>query len=106
MGKVQSEFLLSLSNILLYGFLWYNTYMSTQAIQVSMDKELLKRIDRDPEVKERGRSAFIRSAVELYLRAKERREIDAAIERAYEGCADGMLDEATELVEAQEWPAE
>ncbi|HXV61721.1 MAG TPA: ribbon-helix-helix protein, CopG family [Vicinamibacteria bacterium] len=71
-----------------------------------MDKELLKRIDRDPEVRQRGRSAFIRSAVELYLRTKRRREIDAEIERAYEGHAKQMLDEVAELVGAQEWPVD
>lgn len=86
--------------------LWYGMYMPTQAIQVSMDQELLKRIDRDPEVKKTGRSAFIRSAVELYLKAKQRRRIDAEIGRAYEGCADRMLDEVAELVEAQEWPGD
>lgn len=81
-------------------------YMPSQAIQVSMDKELLKRIDRDPEVRQRGRSAFIRSAVELYLRTKRRRQIDAEIERAYEGHAKQMLDEVSELVGAQEWPVD
>lgn len=78
--------------------------MSMQAIQVSMDEELLKRIDREPEVQERGRSAFIRSAVRLYLEAKRRREIDDEIRRAYEGCADEMLDEIADLVNAQAWP--
>lgn len=89
-----------------HSLLWYDKYMASQAIQVSMDKELLKRIDRDPEVKERGRSAFIRSAVELYLRAKRRREIDAEIERAYDGRAEEMLAEVAELVGAQEWPGD
>jgi metal-responsive CopG/Arc/MetJ family transcriptional regulator len=80
--------------------------MESKAIQISMDEALLKRIDRDPEVKKRGRSAFIRSAVELYLKAKRRREVDAEIARAYEGSADDMLDEISELVGAQEWPGE
>ena len=84
--------------------MWYNTNMPMQAIQVSMDEDLLKRIDRDPEVHERGRSAFIRSAIEVYLKAKRRREIDDEISRAYEGCADDMLDELADLVGAQSWP--
>lgn len=80
--------------------------MESKAIQISMDKALLKRIDRDPEVKKRGRSAFIRSAVELYLKAKRRREIDAEIERAYDRSADDMLDEVADLVGVQEWPGD
>ena len=69
-----------------------------------MDTELLDRIDQDPEVQERGRSAFIRSAVELYLTAKRRRTIDERITRAYQGQADAMLDEIADLMGDQAWP--
>ena len=78
--------------------------MPMQAIQVSIDQELLKRIDREPEVTERGRSAFIRSAIQLYLKAKRRHEIDDEISRAYEGCADEMLEEVADFVSTQAWP--
>jgi len=78
--------------------------MAVRAVQVSIDEALLKRIERDPEAREHGRSAFIRSAVELYLQAKKRREIDDSIRRAYAGQADDMLDEIAELMEAQTWP--
>lgn len=71
-----------------------------------MDAKLLQRIDRDPEVRERGRSAFIRSAVETYLRARRRRETDARIESAYGGRADELLEEVADLVGVQEWPPE
>lgn len=84
--------------------MWYTANMAMQAIQVSMDEDLLKRIDEEPEVQERGRSAFIRSAVQLYLKAKRRHEIDDEIRRAYEGCADEMLDEVAGLVGSQAWP--
>lgn len=86
--------------------LWYHSNMAMQAIQVSMDEDLLKRIDEDPEVQELGRSAFIRSAIRLYLKAKRRREIDDEIGRVYEGCADEMLDEVSDLVADQAWPKE
>jgi metal-responsive CopG/Arc/MetJ family transcriptional regulator len=43
--------------------------MPSQPVQVFIESSLLKRIDMDPETKKRGRSAFIRSAVELYLKA-------------------------------------
>jgi metal-responsive CopG/Arc/MetJ family transcriptional regulator len=46
--------------------------MAAKPVQVSLDQELLRRIDRDPEARKLGRSAFIRNAVSTYLRAKER----------------------------------
>ena len=78
--------------------------MPARPVQVSMDTELLRRIDADPEVRERGRSMFIRSAVEMYLRAKRRREIDAQITSAYAERADELLEEVVDLTGAQEWP--
>ena len=47
---------------------------------------------------------FIRSAVEMYLRAKRRREIDAQITSAYAERADELLEEVVDLTGAQEWP--
>lgn len=79
--------------------------MPTRPIQVSIDIALLERIDADPETRERGRSAFLRSAAELYLSAKERRAIDDEIRRAYSGQADAMADEIAELLGEQEWPS-
>ena len=78
--------------------------MAARPIQISMDTDLLRRIDQEPEVRERGRSAFIRSAVELYLAAKQRRAIDDRIQRAYDGQADAMLDEIVDLMGDQAWP--
>ena len=78
--------------------------MAAKPIQISVDTDLLNRIDRDPEVRERGRSAFIRSAVELYLAAKRRRAVDRRIATAYQGRADEMLDEIDDLIGSQAWP--
>lgn len=78
--------------------------MVARPVQVSIDTDLLERIDADPEVRERGRSAFIRAAVRLYLAAKERRELEARITRAYDAAADAMFEEVSELIGAQEWP--
>ena len=69
-----------------------------------MDTELLRRVDADPEARERGRSAFIRSAVEMYLRARRRREIDSQIAGAYADSADDLLEEVADLLGGQEWP--
>ena len=51
--------------------MWYIANMPTKAVQVSIDVDLLGRIDKDPEARERGRSAFLRSAAETYLRRKK-----------------------------------
>ena len=78
--------------------------MPAKPVQVSIDTELLRRIDRDPETKASGRSAFIRSAVSSYLEAKRRKDVDAAIRAAYGGVADAMQAEVADLVDAQAWP--
>lgn len=78
--------------------------MTVKPVQISIDTELLRRIDADPETQEKGRSAVIRAAVQFYLTAKERRELEARIARAYAGQADAMLDEVADLILAQEWP--
>ena len=80
--------------------------MPVHAVQVSLDNELLKRIDADPEAKKKGRSAFIRDALRLYLRARERRKIDHEIRSAYGGKSDAMLAEIEGLLERQTWPDE
>ena len=71
-----------------------------------MDAELLRRIDADPEVRQRGRSVFVRSAIEMYLRVRQRREIDEQLRNAYAGHADELLHEISDLVDVQEGPPE
>ena len=78
--------------------------MAAKPVQISLDGELLRRIDRDPEAKKLGRSAFIRNAVSTYLQAKERREVDAAIRKAYGTKADDLVEEVEDLLGAQAWP--
>ena len=78
--------------------------MAAKPVQISVDEDLLREIDADPEARELGRSAFIRSAARLYLRAKKEREIDAQIRQAYAGEADAMLAEIHDLLEDQHWP--
>lgn len=80
--------------------------MPAKPVQISLDVELLDRIDADPEVRERGRSAFIRSAVRLYLEAKGRRDIERRLAEAYSGEADALLHEAEALMDRQSWPAD
>lgn len=78
--------------------------MSAKPVQISVETELLERIDRDPEARAKGRSAFIRSAVEIYLAAKERREIEERLARAYGGQDDAMLEEVVEFLSGQALP--
>ncbi len=78
--------------------------MPSRPVQVSIDTELLRRIDEDPETRESGRSAFVRSAVSSYLDAKRRQATDAAIRAAYGGAADEMQAEVSDLMDAQAWP--
>ena len=70
-----------------------------------LDEELLARIDEDPEAREKGRAAFIRAAVESYFSARERREIEASLARAYSGQADAMRAEVEDLLSAQAQPS-
>lgn len=78
--------------------------MPTKPVQISIDAQLLERIDADPETRARGRSAFVRAAVERYLEARTRRQIDEQIAAAYGGHADAMLEEIADLMDVQAWP--
>jgi metal-responsive CopG/Arc/MetJ family transcriptional regulator len=78
--------------------------MPAKAVQISIDLELLRRIDTDPETRKQGRSAFVRSAVSSYLAAKRRKAIDLAIGAAYGDAADAMEAEISGLLDAQAWP--
>jgi metal-responsive CopG/Arc/MetJ family transcriptional regulator len=86
--------------------LLYAAIMAAKPVQISLDRELLQRIDRDPEARSQGRSAFIRSAVEVYLTAKKRRELEERLTNAYSGQGDSMLEEVVELLSGQAWPSE
>ncbi len=80
--------------------------MTAKPVQISMDRNLLARVDAEPETRAKGRSAFIRSAVELYLRAKQRQEIETRLAHAYAGEADALLEEIEALMGRQSWPSE
>ena len=78
--------------------------MAARRVQISLEEELLRRIDADPETRQLGRSAFVRSAVELYLEAKQRHAVDQAILRAYDGSARELVEDIADLMKAQSWP--
>jgi metal-responsive CopG/Arc/MetJ family transcriptional regulator len=78
--------------------------MAARPVQISLDSDLLGQIDAAPEVQEKGRSAFIRSAVRLYLKAKERREIETELAQAYSDEAGSLLEEVEELLACSSSP--
>lgn len=75
-----------------------------KAVQVTLDETMLRRLDRDPEVKRRGRSALIRKAVDEYLQRRSREAIRSAYKRGY-GEAPATEDEVGPWG-APEWPGE
>jgi Arc/MetJ-type ribon-helix-helix transcriptional regulator len=63
--------------------MWYIAIMAARSVQISLDEELLREIDRRPETKRDGRSAVIKRALQLYLDRKRRETIDETYARAY-----------------------
>lgn len=84
--------------------LLYTHIMSAKPVQISLDTDLLDRIDADPETRARGRSAFVRSAVERYLAVKQRQGIEESIAAAYRDRGESALAEVADLLDAQAWP--
>ena len=80
--------------------------VAARSIQISLDEELLREVDRQKESRERGRSAFVRRALRAYLEAQKKREIDRAYVRAYGGRADELHEEFADLMSTQRWPDE
>jgi metal-responsive CopG/Arc/MetJ family transcriptional regulator len=78
--------------------------MPAKPVQISIDRELLARIDRDPQTKKQGRSAFVRDAVELYLATKRRRDVDRKIATAYATKSQDLLADAEAWIGEQAWP--
>ena len=61
--------------------MWYLPRM--KAIQVSFEEALLDKLDRDPEVRRRGRSAVLREAARVYLRRREAEEVASRYRAGY-----------------------
>jgi metal-responsive CopG/Arc/MetJ family transcriptional regulator len=61
--------------------MWYTSNM--KAIQITLDEELLARLDADEAVRREGRSAVLRQAAEEYLRNRRKRAIAQQYAKAY-----------------------
>jgi metal-responsive CopG/Arc/MetJ family transcriptional regulator len=83
----------------------YTSSMAARSVQISVDDDLLRAIDRRPETKREGRSAVIRAALRMYLERKQRESTDEQYVRAYGRRARGK-DEFDDLLDGQAWPDE
>lgn len=54
-----------------------------KCIQITLDEQLLARLDADSEVRRYGRSAVLRRAAEEYLRRERKRAIANQYAKAY-----------------------
>jgi metal-responsive CopG/Arc/MetJ family transcriptional regulator len=72
-------------------------------IQVMFDEALLRRLDRDEEVRKAGRSAVLRRATVEYLRRSRAKRIAEAYRRAYEG-EGGLGGEFAGWEDEASWP--
>lgn len=70
---------------------------------MTIDEALLRRVDADPEVRKRGRSAFLRRLIEDYLARGREQAIRDAYRRGY-GKKPPAADEFSVAREAQAWP--
>jgi metal-responsive CopG/Arc/MetJ family transcriptional regulator len=74
-----------------------------KAIQITVDERWLARLDADPEVKQSGRSAVFRRAVEAYLRQRRNERIAEAYRRGY-GTGSRVEQEFVGWPEEGAWP--
>ena len=79
--------------------------INMKPVQVMFDERLLARLDSTEEVKQQGRSAVLRRAVEDYLRRRRRFAISERYHSAY-GSDGGLGDEYSGWEGQGEWPAE
>ena len=76
-----------------------------RAIQVTFDEALLERLDRNPAVRERGRSAVLREATVEYLKRQDAEVIARRYRAGY--CDTSSLDDEFEGWAAEgAWPEE
>ena len=68
-----------------------------------IDEPLLRRLDADEEVRQRGRSAVIRRATAEYLQRRRASSVAEAYKRAY-GPDDGLGDEFKGWEDQGQWP--
>ena len=76
-----------------------------KAIRVTFDEELIKRLDRHPTVRERGRSAVLREAAVSYLERQDAKEIARRYRAGYRDTT-GLDDELEGWAAEGAWPGD
>ena len=74
-----------------------------KTIQITIDPELLHKIDNDEESMKIGRSAFLRQAVQYYLEQKKLRSISEQYRTGYTQKSE-INDDLTSWEDEQVWP--
>ena len=77
-----------------------------KAIQITMDEELLTRLDADEQVQRLGRSAVLRQVALEYIARRKRQAVAEQYRRAYAGVAAGLGPELEAWEEQGVWPSE
>ncbi len=74
-----------------------------KAIQITLDDELLAKLDADDEVRRDGRSAVLRRAADEYLRGRRRRTIADQYAKGY-GASPDLGSELAGWEDEGTWP--
>jgi hypothetical protein len=74
-----------------------------KTIRITIDEDLLARLDRDEETKRSGRSAVLRRAVAEYLKLRNHQTIEQSYRRAY-GTGPGLGFEFESWEGKGQWP--
>ena len=76
-----------------------------KTIQITMDEELLARLDHDQETQRDGRSAVLRRAAAEYLKRRRHRDVATSYQQAY-GSKPGLGREFEGWEDEGQWPSE
>ena len=76
-----------------------------KTIQITVDEELLARLDRHADVRQHGRSAVLRRAAAEYLARRRRAEITSQYREGY-GTHAGLGDDSSGWEDEAEWMSE
>ena len=74
-----------------------------KTIQITIDPELLHKIDNDEESMKKGRSAFLRQAVQYYSEQKRLKSISEQYRSVYRRESE-INDDLTSWEDEQVWP--
>ena len=74
-------------------------------IQILLDEDLIRAVDREAKRLRSNRSRFIRAALSAYLATTRRRMLDERYRRGYEQ-KPAARDEFADWEKIQEWPEE